>query len=139
MLLQLDLFEESYLIPFYEIKYDFVINCAGVFADVIAKFFDIGSNYSILPFKGTYKKLRKAKTHLVNGSIYPVPDLNNPFLGVHLTKNVKGEVNSDSKNTITELVYIPNEIQDGFYFVNIQLPHFKCDAAPSRPILMKPD
>jgi len=75
-----------------EISYDFVVNCAGVFADVIAKFFGIGSDYSILPFKGTYKKLHKSKSHLVNGSIYPVPDLNNPFLGVHLTKNVKGEI-----------------------------------------------
>ena len=49
----------------------------------------------------------------------------------------KGEVNLDSKNTITELAFIPNEVQDGFYFLNIQIPHFKCDAAPSRPILIK--
>ena len=70
--------------------------------------------------------------------------LDNGILGNHrifwgYDNNPMGEVNPDSKNTITELVYIPNEIQDGFYFVNIQLPHFKCDAAPSRPILMKPD
>ena len=49
----------------------------------------------------------------------------------------KGEVNLDSKNTITELAFIPNEVQDGFYFLNIQIPHFECDAAPSRPILIK--
>ena len=51
--------------------------------------------------------------------------------------NPKGEVNPNSINTITELVYIGNEVIDGFYFLNIQLPHFQCDAAPSRPILMK--
>ena len=52
-------------------------------------------------------------------------------------KNVKGELNTDSIKTITELAFIPNEFQDGFYFLNIQLPHFKCDAAPSRPLLIK--
>ena len=51
--------------------------------------------------------------------------------------NPKGEVNPNSVNTITELVYIEDEVIDGFYFLNIQLPHFQCDAAPSRPILMK--
>ena len=52
-------------------------------------------------------------------------------------ENTKEEVNPDSKNTITELTFIPNKVQDGFYFLNIQLPHFECDAAPSRPILIK--
>ena len=51
--------------------------------------------------------------------------------------NVKGEVNPDSINTITELIFVPNIVKDGFYFLNIQLPHFECDAAPSRPILIK--
>ena len=52
-------------------------------------------------------------------------------------KNAKGEINPDSINTITELAYIRDEIIDGFYFLNIQIPHFQCDAAPSRPFLMK--
>ena len=52
-------------------------------------------------------------------------------------KNAKGEINPDSMNTITELAFIPNEVQDGFYFLNIQLPHFICDAAPSRLLLIK--
>ena len=52
-------------------------------------------------------------------------------------KKSKGAVNPDSINTITELVFIPDKEQDGFYFLNIQLPHFECDAAPSRPILIK--
>ena len=47
------------------------------------------------------------------------------------------KVNRFAKNTITELAFIPNEVQDGFYFLNIQIPHFECDAAPSRPILIK--
>jgi hypothetical protein len=52
--------------------------------------------------------------------------------------NPKGEVNPESKKTITELAYIPNHVEDGFYFLNIQIPHFMCDAAPSRPLLMVP-
>ena len=48
-------------------------------------------------------------------------------------------VNKNSNSTITELAFIPNNILDGFYFLNIQLPHFRCDAAPSRPILIKPN
>ena len=51
-------------------------------------------------------------------------------------ENAIGVVNPDSINTITELAFIPNKVLDGFYFLNIQLPHFECDAAPSRPILI---
>ena len=51
--------------------------------------------------------------------------------------NLKGAINSNSKKTITELAYIPNDVEDGFYFMNIQLPHFKIDAAPSRPIILQ--
>jgi|TARA_B110000467_G_scaffold62162_1_gene56742 kynurenine formamidase len=51
--------------------------------------------------------------------------------------NPKCKVNPKSKKTITELAYIPNSIEDGFYFLNIQIPHFVCDAAPSRPLLYR--
>ena len=51
--------------------------------------------------------------------------------------NPKSEVNPKSKKTITELAYIPDYVSDGIYFINIQIPHFVCDAAPSRPILFK--
>ena len=58
------------------------------------------------------------------------------FWGNH--NDPKGSVNSNSNKTITELAYIPNNIKDGFYFMNLQLPHFQIDAAPSRPIILKP-
>jgi L-2-hydroxyglutarate oxidase LhgO len=61
-----------------------IINAAGLYADKIAKDFDCGHDYTILPFKGIYLKYtgtdQPLKTH-----IYPVPNLNNPFLGVHFT------------------------------------------------------
>ncbi len=75
-----------------EFTFETFINSAGAYADRIAHFFDIGRKYTIIPFKGTYRKLRKEKSHLVRGNIYPVPDIRNPFLGVHFTKSHNGEV-----------------------------------------------
>ncbi len=54
-------------------------------------------------------------------------------------EDARGEINTESIDTITELAFIKNNTLDGFYFLNIQLPHFVCDAAPSRPILLKVD
>lgn len=75
-----------------ELKFSLFINTAGAYADRIAHWFGIGRNFIVLPFKGTYKRLRKEKSFLVKGNIYPVPDLRNPFLGVHLTRSYNGEV-----------------------------------------------
>lgn len=68
-----------------------VINCAGLYADKIAKDFGFGLGYTIIPFKGIYWKYTKNKTD-VRTNIYPVPNLKNPFLGVHFTKTVFGEI-----------------------------------------------
>ena len=54
------------------------------------------------------------------------------------SQDPRGSVDANSNRTITELAYIPNDVKDGFYFLNIQVPHFKCDAAPSRPMLIRP-
>ena len=72
--------------------FTFFINSAGAYADKVAHLFSLGENFTIVPFKGTYKKLRKEKSYLVRGNIYPVPDVRNPFLGVHFTKSYNGEV-----------------------------------------------
>ena len=68
-----------------------VINCAGLYADKIARQFGFGKNYTIIPFKGLYLKYAKNKTD-IRTNIYPVPDLRNPFLGVHFTKTVDGTI-----------------------------------------------
>lgn len=73
-------------------KFEIFINTAGAYADKVAHSFGIGLKYKILPFKGTYKKLKKEKSYLVKGNIYPVPDIRNPFLGVHFTKGYDGTV-----------------------------------------------
>ncbi|HEC92786.1 MAG TPA: L-2-hydroxyglutarate oxidase [Candidatus Atribacteria bacterium] len=75
-----------------EIKFNRFINSAGAYSDRIAHAFGVGLNYRLIPFKGIYKKLRKEKSHIIKGNIYPVPDIRNPFLGVHFTKSIKGDV-----------------------------------------------
>ena len=62
----------------------YVINTAGLYADHIAKDFGFASQYTIIPFKGRYLKY-SGKDAPVKTNIYPVPDLRNPFLGVHYT------------------------------------------------------
>jgi len=74
------------------IKFEKFINAAGTFADRVAAAFGIGAQYRILPFKGTYKKLVSGRADLVRGNIYPVPDLRNPFLGVHFTRSAHDDV-----------------------------------------------
>ena len=69
------------------IEYKKMINCAGLYADKIAKDFGFAKNYTIIPFKGIYLKDSSNKCKL-NTNIYPVPNLANPFLGVHFTYTV---------------------------------------------------
>jgi (S)-2-hydroxyglutarate dehydrogenase len=63
----------------------YLINAAGLYADRIAQNFGFGQKYTIMPFKGIYLKYEKNKSDVAT-NIYPVPNLKNPFLGVHFTK-----------------------------------------------------
>lgn len=67
-----------------------VINCAGLYADKIAKDFGFCKDYVIIPFKGVYLKDKNNISNLKT-NIYPVPNLANPFLGVHYTLSVNNE------------------------------------------------
>jgi L-2-hydroxyglutarate oxidase len=69
-----------------------VVNCAGLYSDKIAQLTSSQVNVRIIPFRGEYYKLKKEKEHLVRTLIYPVPDPNFPFLGVHFTTMVGGGV-----------------------------------------------
>ena len=68
-----------------EISYGHIINCAGLQADRISHEFGIGMEYKILPFKGLYWQLKKDCPIKLSTNLYPVPDLNVPFLGIHFT------------------------------------------------------
>ncbi len=74
-----------------EFEGKFIINCSGLYADKIAHDFGFGKKYTMIPFKGLYLKYTKNKTD-VKVNIYPVPNLRNPFLGVHFTKTVAGDI-----------------------------------------------
>jgi L-2-hydroxyglutarate oxidase len=69
-----------------------VINCAGLYSDKVAAMTVANLNVKIIPFRGEYFKLKKEKEYLVKNLIYPVPDPNFPFLGVHFTRMAKGGV-----------------------------------------------
>ncbi len=69
-----------------------VINCAGLYSDKVAKMTVENLDIKIIPFRGEYFKLKKEKEFLVKNLIYPVPDPNFPFLGVHFTRMAKGGV-----------------------------------------------
>lgn len=78
--------------PVGEFDYGYLFNCAGASADKVANYYGLGLDYTLVPFKGIYFKLRPERAYLVNANIYPVPDINQPFLGVHLTRVASGEV-----------------------------------------------
>jgi L-2-hydroxyglutarate oxidase LhgO len=74
-----------------KIKANRIINAAGLYADKIAKDFGFSKNYTIIPFKGIYLKYTQ-KDKPIRTNIYPVPNLKNPFLGVHYTITVDGTI-----------------------------------------------
>lgn len=69
----------------------YVVNAAGLYADAVARTYDFGRDYRILPFKGLYLYSSEPMGSL-RTNIYPVPDLRNPFLGVHFTITVDGHM-----------------------------------------------
>jgi L-2-hydroxyglutarate oxidase LhgO len=71
---------------------DLLINCAGLQSDRVATLTGDPEEPRIVPFRGEYYSLRPAARGLVNGLIYPVPDPRYPFLGVHLTPTMTGDV-----------------------------------------------
>ncbi len=70
----------------------YVISCAGLYADKVAEMSGAPSVPRIVPFRGDYYVLRRDKSHMVRGMIYPVPDPRFPFLGVHFTLRMNGEI-----------------------------------------------
>jgi L-2-hydroxyglutarate oxidase len=77
-----------------DVRYDLLINCAGLYADRIALLAGKRPPARIIPFRGEYAQLREDRAHLVRGLIYPVPDPQFPFLGVHLTRMIDGTVHA---------------------------------------------
>ncbi len=71
--------------------YEYLINAAGAYADTIAHYFGLAKDFAMLPFKGVYLKYTGSSMP-AKVNIYPVPNLNNPFLGIHFTITSDGSV-----------------------------------------------
>ncbi len=99
----------------YSAKY--LIACTGLYSDKIAKLSGDDPECKILPFRGEYYKLKRSKEYLVNNLIYPVPDPNFPFLGVHFTRMIKGGIDAG-----------PNAVfafkREGYKFSDFNLSEF---------------
>ena len=72
----------------------FIINCAGLHSDRVAKLDGLKTGMKIVPFRGEYFELRPEKRYLAKHLIYPVPNPNFPFLGVHFTRMIDGSVHA---------------------------------------------
>jgi L-2-hydroxyglutarate oxidase len=75
-----------------EIRTDAIVNCAGLHADRVARMAGERPTVRIVPFRGEYWMLKPHRRHLVRHLVYPVPDPAFPFLGVHFTRTVGGEI-----------------------------------------------
>lgn len=72
----------------------FTINCAGLHSDRVAKLGNVNPQAKIVPFRGEYYELKPEKRYLVKHLIYPVPNPNFPFLGVHFTRMIDGGIHA---------------------------------------------
>jgi (S)-2-hydroxyglutarate dehydrogenase len=77
-----------------EYQTEFLINCGGLYSDRLTELANAKPPAKIVPFRGEYYELTPEKRYLVNGAIYPVPNPNFPFLGVHFTPGIDGSVHA---------------------------------------------
>lgn len=70
----------------------FVVTCSGLMADRMTKMLSIDTDFQIVPYRGEYYRLDSKHNGIVNHLIYPIPDPDLPFLGVHLTRMIDGSV-----------------------------------------------
>lgn len=91
------------------------INCCGLQSDEVAGFSEKKIDTRIIPFRGEYYKLRPEKSYLVKNLIYPVPDPAFPFLGVHFTRMIDGEVEAGPNAVLSFRKEGYNKTSFGFY------------------------
>ena len=95
-------------------KTELLITCSGLMADRLTRMLGIKTDFQIIPFRGEYYQLPAKHNNIVNHLIYPIPDPDLPFLGVHLTRMIDGSVTVG-----------PNAVQgwkrEGYGKINISL------------------
>jgi L-2-hydroxyglutarate oxidase len=80
--------------PLGEFEAGFIINCAGLFSDRVTRFSGLDPGAKIIPFRGDYYELVPEKRNLVRTLVYPVPNPDFPFLGIHFTRMIGGSVHA---------------------------------------------
>jgi L-2-hydroxyglutarate oxidase len=77
-----------------DVRARFLVNCGGLHSDRLARLGGVVPPARIVPFRGEYYVLRPERRHLIRSLVYPVPDPDFPFLGVHLTRAIDGSVHA---------------------------------------------
>jgi (S)-2-hydroxyglutarate dehydrogenase len=92
----LEAIADGYVIKTNKAEYqtEFLINCGGLYSDRLTELAKEKPPAKIIPFRGEYYELTPEKKYLVNGAIYPVPNPNFPFLGVHFTPGIDGSIHA---------------------------------------------
>ncbi len=112
--------------PIMEYEADAVVCCGGLYSDELASFATQDVNFKIIPFRGEYYKIKKEKTYLVKNLIYPVPDPNFPFLGVHFTRMIGGgiEAGPNAVFAFSKEGYTKSDVNFGELFSSLTYPGF---------------
>jgi L-2-hydroxyglutarate oxidase len=100
--------------PHGDLRASYLINCAGLQCDRVARLAGEKLDLRIVPFRGTYFKLRPERRSLVNHLVYPVPDPAFPFLGVHFTRMIGGDIEA-GPNAVLALA------REGYRPLNVNL------------------
>ena len=107
-----------------------LVNCAGLQSDMVARLAEAPVDVQIVPFRGEYYMLRPERQYLVNGLIYPVPDPEFPFLGVHFTRTVHGDVEA-GPNAVLAFAregYTWRRVRPGELLDTLRFPGFRAMA-----------
>jgi L-2-hydroxyglutarate oxidase len=107
-----------------------LVNCAGLYSDRVARLAGAPVDVQIVPFRGEYYMLRTERRHLVRGLIYPVPDPEFPFLGVHFTRTVHGDVEA-GPNAVLALAregYSWSRVRPAELLATLRFPGFRAMA-----------
>lgn len=112
-------------------KATYLVNCAGLYSDKVAEINGEKSAIKIIPFRGEYYKLSKEKQYLIKNLVYPVPDPNFPFLGVHFTRMKKGGVEAGPNAVLAykREGYKKSQINIGEFLETLAWPGFRKVAA----------
>ncbi len=90
------IFEESNRVRIRTTKSEYtskkLVSCAGLYSDAVSRMTQKENDLQIIPFRGEYYEIKKEKSFLINNLIYPVPDPKFPFLGVHFTRMIQGNI-----------------------------------------------